>query len=369
MSLINSAVFQPYVSNFHKPTGLSSDKVKTRIVLIPEEHKKVISFLKKILSSESKSELKFGKKVYLGSSSNLPRHKVKEYFSTNNIHKTSKLEHADTIIISKESIKDLYKYLTDTATNTPLRSCNKVYLITDDEDKISIKKLVGNSSSNISINIPWYIRIPTGSVYSITSDVQEIISKYQSQSLYLDTHWGKNVSILNTYQVVYDIVTKLSNLHIIFDEDILPIFNQNGLEFNQDYITTLDSMFESRDQENINLALEMLSNIDLEKYSLVLSMFLNKHMGKFYRGSGLNIHQNRSFKSFIKYFDSKNINFKLGWKKFSIQLLLEYKNDPKSIEIIHDFILQNINKFLKTTHNGESTSNWIEIENCTIKLK
>jgi len=369
MSLINSAVFHPYISNWQTPTGLSADRVKSRIILTSEEHEGIITFLKKILFTAPKSELKFGKKVYLGSSSNLPRHKVKEYFSTNNIHKTSKLEHANTIIISKESIKDLYKYFTDTTTHTPLSLCDEVYLITDDNDKKHIMELARDMSKTAIINIPWYIKISTKNNHSITSDVRAIISKYQRQSLYVDIHWSKNTPILNTYEVVYEIVTKLSNLNVIFDEDILPIINQNGLDFDQDYIVTLDGMFESMDQENINLALEMLSNIDLEKHSLALSMFLNKHMDKFYKGSGLNINQNRSFKSFIKYFDAKNINFRLGWKKFSVSLLKEYKNDPESVKIIHNFILQNINKFLKTTHNGEVVSNWIEIENCNIKLK
>jgi hypothetical protein len=368
MSLINSAVFTPYVSSWQTPTGLSGDKVKTRIVLTPEEYKNIITFLKKILFNDSKSELKLGKKVYLGSSSNLARHKVKEYFSVNNIHKTSKLEHADTIIISKESIKELYKYFTD-GTSHSFSLYNEVYLITKNEDKKDIMRLVSDSNSKTSFSIPWYIRISPNSIHSINSNVQKIISNYQSQSLYLDTYWSKKVSILDIYKVVYEIVTKLSNLNVIFDEDILPVINQNGLDFDQDYIATLDGMFESLDQENINLALEMLSNIDLEKHSLALSMFLNKHMDKFYKGSSLNINQNRSFKSFIKYFDAKDINFRLGWKKFSVSLLKEYKNDPESVKIIHNFILQNINKYLKASHKDEAMPNWIEIENCTIKFK
>lgn len=83
-------------------------------------------------------------------------------------------------------------------------------------------------------------------------------------------------------------------------------------------------------------------------------------MDKFYSGSGLNINQNRSFKSFIKYFDSKKVQFKSNWKVFSASLLKKYQDDPESVKIINSFIVQNINNSL----NG-----FLEIENCIVKLK
>jgi hypothetical protein len=144
--------------------------------------------------------------------------------------------------------------------------------------------------------------------------------------------------------------------------------NNDGIDLDADYMSYLDNMFESKDQDNINLALEMLSNVDLEKHALTLALFLNKHMDKFFKGSGLNINQNRSFKSFIKYFEAKKINFRGNWKKFSADLLMYYKNDPQSTEIINRFIIQNINNYLKTV--GQAIiPNPIEIKDCTIRLK
>jgi len=366
MSVINSTVFHPYRSSYHPHVSLSLGRSKARIVLTPKEHQKIISFLKNALSTSH--EIKFGKKAYLGSSSNLPRHKVKEYFTNNKIHKTSRLEQANTIIISKNSIQELYTYLKNSKENDYFMPYDKVYTINDNNDKKYLLTICNSSYiSPPSSNLSWYIAINPNNQPQVSSELDRFLSKYQSQTLYLDVNYSKNSTIIDTYKVIWDLL-KYPNINIIFDEDILPIFNQNGLEFNQDYITTLDSMFESEDQENINLALEMLSNIDLEKYSLALAMFLNKHAGIFYKGSGLNIYQNRSFKSFIKYFDSKNINFRSHWKKFTVGLLQEYKDDPQSIEIIHNFIIQNINTYLKSS-NDIKASNWIKIENCTIKLK
>ena len=50
-------------------------------------------------------------------------------------------------------------------------------------------------------------------------------------------------------------------INILFDEDFLTDLNADGIELDNDYLATLSSMFESREQANINLALEMLSNI------------------------------------------------------------------------------------------------------------
>jgi hypothetical protein len=106
-------------------------------------------------------------------------------------------------------------------------------------------------------------------------------------------------------------------------------------------------MFESKSQDNINLALEMLSNVNIEKYSLTIALFLNKHKNIFAWGSGLSLTQNNSFKSTIKYFKSKNINFESDWRFFSTNLYKLHKDNPENITIITDFVQQNINQYLK----------------------
>ena len=54
------------------------------LILDVNEFKDYFLFLNKILSQEPNSNLK--NKVYLGKLSDLPRHKIKEYFLNNNIH-------------------------------------------------------------------------------------------------------------------------------------------------------------------------------------------------------------------------------------------------------------------------------------------
>ena len=124
-------------------------------------------------------------------------------------------------------------------------------------------------------------------------------------------------------------------------------------------------MFESKLQDNINLALEMLSNVNIEKNSLTIALFLNKHKSKFVWGSGLSINTNNSFKSTLKYFKSKNINFDHDWRSFSANLYKLHKNNPKNLEIINDFIQQNINQYLKEFN----PNHYIEVKLESLALK
>lgn len=371
MSLVNCITLNPLThaaGNVHQKY-LSANGYKRRLILTPKEHTHIISFVKDILSK--KPELKFGKKVYLGSLSNLPRHKVKEYFTNNNTKKTSRIEQADTIIIDRGCVKDLFKFLTIKPSNYDL-DIFKTYLIDKPENKQKLIPIVSTYYGDqdkiheiTSSNIPFYILTNTKQ-YQPTSHLNPYLKDITPEDLYVNHNWSNHTSFLNTYEII-EFLDKNPNINILFDDDILPLINNEGIDLDPEYLDILDNMFESKNQENINLALEMLSNVDIKKHTLTLALFLNKHMDKFFSGSGLNINQNRSFKSFIKYFEAKKINFRSHWKKFSVDLLTEYKNNPENIKIINDFIVQNINNYLKTAGH-EVLSNHIKIENCTIKL-
>ena len=81
-----------------------------------------------------------------------------------------------------------------------------------------------------------------------------------------------------------DYIKSNPNVNIILDEDVLCELNKDSIELDEEYLNILDNMFESREQDNINIALEMLSNIDIEKNLLTVSLFLNKHNEKIQLG-------------------------------------------------------------------------------------
>ena len=77
--------------------------------IILEDKTKYENLIEKLLNQSPNSNL--GDKVYLGKLSNIPRHRVKEYFENSTSKKTSRIEQANTIIFSREYLLNFKKYL------------------------------------------------------------------------------------------------------------------------------------------------------------------------------------------------------------------------------------------------------------------
>jgi len=197
----------------------------------------------------------------------------------------------------------------------------------------------------------------------ITPKLLNFLQNRESEDLlYKSLYREKNLVEVYNY---LEYILKNPNVRVIFDENLMDPLNEDGFELDEEYLTTLDGMFESKSQDNINLALEMLSNVNIEKNSLTIALFLNKHKNTFSWGSGLSITKNNSFKSTLKYFKSKNINFDHDWRSFSANLYKLHKNNPKNLEIINNFIQQNINQYLKEFNPNQ----YLEIKLESLALK
>jgi len=296
-------------------------------------------FIKNLLNKSSK--IKFGKKVYLGKLSNLPRHKIKEYFQSNKLKKTSKLEQSDTIVFNKQHLQELNDIFNSYNTYNEL-SLKKVYFFELKDNKY----LIDNCHSwgdKLNDKLPSCLIINQGEILNNT--LTSFLQNKTPETLYVKDLYREN-NIIEIFSYI-EYIFKNPHVNIIFDEDLIGVINEDGFELDDDYLSTLDSMFESKSQDNINLALEMLSNVNIEKYSLTIALFLNKHIKKFSWGSGLSIKHNSSFKSILKYFESKNINFEDDWRIFSKNLYILHKDNPEDLKIIGEFIHQNINNYLK----------------------
>ena len=218
-------------------------------------------------------------RVYLGVLSDLPRHKIKDYLSLHNASKTSKINYASTIILNKVYLKELQKSFNDF-------KYREIYEITDKKDLDYIQKDIneGNKpSTNYSSYTPpvydIYEQITPGvnskvivniGDYSgtITSPIliNKTTTKIYSKGFYRDE---KMIILLD----LLDYIKSNPNVNIILDEDVLCELNKDSIELDEEYLNILDNMFESREQDNINIALEMLSNIDIEKNLLTVSLF------------------------------------------------------------------------------------------------
>jgi len=290
---------------------------------------------------------KIGKVLYVGKGSNVPRHKVKIFIEENKIKKTSLIENSDTIFFDKKVIRDVYKWFDQ---------CKevKISIIPFTKDLLEVIRTVNSSSrqtnylkqytdafdkkSNLVIYQNDYKDYPQEFVKALGNLVWE---DYYEQN----TYRTKNIEdILDTLLCYF----KNPHGNIIWDDTILEKFNSDGIDLDDDYISTLDSMFASREPDNIKLAIEMMSNVNLNKFGLTIALLLNKHKDAMNWGNGNTGSQ--AYKTLDRYFKNKGINWKYDFRTFSAGLYKNYSHDEEAKKIIEHFVLGNINNFL--SENG-----------------
>lgn len=304
-----------------------------------------IGGIKKIINKPKNNKL--NGKIYLGRLSDLPRHKVKEAFLNSPHSKTSRIEQAGTIILNKNLLTELlgilerlemdkYLYFTkknENLSNFIINRMKSEYVISDFKPKYRHNDLLYKTSP-----LQNYGSMFRGFGWEY----------FELYELYL---YRKN-RIVEAIEFI-EFYNKNPKASIIFDDEFLVETNKkDSVDLDESYLEVLDNMFESKDQANINLALEMLSNIDIEKYHLTIALFLNKHIEKFEWGSGLSLKKCKSFKSIEEYFKNKKIFYNKDWREFSLGLYNNAKT-KEEIDLIKNFIIQNLNLYLKEKNKGE----------------
>ena len=79
--------------------------------IVLEDKTKYENLIEKLLNQSPNTNL--GDKVYFGKLSNIPRHRIKEYFENSTSKKTSRVEQANTIIFSREYLLNFKKDLNE----------------------------------------------------------------------------------------------------------------------------------------------------------------------------------------------------------------------------------------------------------------
>jgi hypothetical protein len=310
----------------------------------PEEYAIYQNKIQKLLSQPKSSKL--GKRIYLGRLSSLPRHRIKEYFKSNGIEKTSKISYADSIIMNKEYIIDFNTNFDPNKRWGGFYEARKYSIKTEDELKL-IFKYTDCKGDRYSEAINQFNNGKKASIIVEKENyyhINTVLNNFSYTTLYMKKLYREaNVIELIEY---LELLKKYPNIQVVYDEDLLKPLNKDGIKLDEDYLKTLNSMFESKNQDNINLALEMLSNVSIEDNSLTIALFLNKHYPLFSWGSGLTIKNNISFKSILKYLKSQKIDYEKDWRLFSTALYKIHKNNPESVLIIKDFVKQNLNTYL-----------------------
>jgi hypothetical protein len=177
-----------------------------------------------------------------------------------------------------------------------------------------------------------------------------------------DTYRTKNIE-----DVFGVLMSYFKNPHgnIIWDDTILETFNSDGIDLDDDYISTLDSMFTSRESDNIRLAIEMMSNVNLNKFGLTIALLLNKYKDAMNWGNGNTGSQ--AYKTLDRYFTNKGINWKYDFRTFSAGLYKNYSHNEEAKKTIEHFVLGNINNYLNEI-GYRIAGGYLQIDSFTISL-
>jgi hypothetical protein len=318
--------------------------------------------LQTLLNNDGKG--KMGKTLYVGKGSNTPRHKIKSLIEENNIKKTTIIENADTVIFDKKLINDVFKWL---------NNCKEVKIAITPYTKnlfnIIQKENQTAKQSHYLAKFKEYLDKETQLVIYDTN-YKDFPINFKSELGILDweVYYEKsNYRTKNIQEILDTLQYYFTNPHgnIIWDDEILETLNSEGIDLDDEYLNTLNSMFASNESDNIKLAFEMLANVNLNKHGLTIALLLNKHQGVMTWGNGNT--NSQAYKILDRYFVNKGIDWKKDFRTFSTGLYKNYSQDKDAKNIIEDFVLSNLNRYL--SEGGFKIDGYcLQIDNFTISL-
>lgn len=332
------------------------------------ELKNIQKQIKNIL--DNKGDNKMGETLYMGKGSSVPRHKMKIFIEENKIKKTSIIEKSDTVIFDKKIIKDIYNWF-DVKEEVKIAIIPFTAEICDYITKYNSRTLVSlnygsttyierfrnafKQKKNLIFRYDQYENFPL--------ELRKIMGNIEWKE-----YFEQNGYRVKNLQDIWDIIQNYSkNPHgnIIWDDHILETINSEGIDLNEEYIDTLDSMFASKQSDNIRLAVEMLSNVNLEKFGLTVALLLNRWKHVMSWGNGNT--NNQAYKTLDRYFKNKGINWKDDYRLFSAGLYKNYSDNEEAKKIIVGFLLGNINTYLSELKNKDNGI--IQIKDINVELK
>lgn len=317
-----------------------------------------------ILLKSNKNNAVTGKNIYAGKCSNIPRHKLKEFIENNKLKKTSVIQYADTVLLDELNLSNTINFLKNLKHST-YGVDKTVYDLSEHISDPKLHKFLSEFRlSYSSEKLETFFSPADGYLFfddnngNIGREFQNYLSKVPSRRVKFDDLYRNSV-ILEVLKLITFLDSNPKN--IVYDHNLLESINSDGLELNDEYISTIDDMFNSRNESDIQLAVEMLNNVNLEKHSIQVAFILNKHQQKFSWGSG----NKSALKNLEKYFKNKKINWRGDWRLFaeSVQASIDPSGDVD--QIVEKFVLDHINSIL--TRGGHMKSKFFKIDNLNIK--
>lgn len=235
-----------------------------------------------------------GDKMYFLNDVVIPRFKIKSFCEKTGARVVKYLNSANYVILGKKTIEKHF--------------IHEYYHEYDRNDFIDfIDGLIGNMRS---LAPQWMTDLKQ---LVVDSDENVLVSSVHSLRHWFDTHTPLSKENSGTYTHIsyesYDRLTDIMNLtcDIVEEDTILKELNK-GTEMNKEIFENIQKLFESVDDENVKIAMELMSNCDFDKSAPYLLLLLRKYYEKI-QDSSTKHHVN--FKGLLNYFDFTPSSFKL----------------------------------------------------------
>ena len=198
----------------------------------------------------------------------------------------------------------------------------------------------------------------------ISKEYKKILAKHPTElKIYEDNTYEVKGTFIDLYRQdriknLLDIIHELKNdiklgkIKFIFDEELFVELNKEGIELDDEYLQTLRDMLFSKDDSNIKLGFEMMSNLVVDQSMLLsVSFLLNEliHTTKFRPSYYTN--SNSNLKSLFKLLRTKGIYWERDWKTFGTGLRNNFKTGKEG-DIVKKFLLDNINREFKLSNSA-----------------
>ena len=314
--------------------------------------------LQKALKLITKSDpIQIGGKdiIYATKASDIPRFKLKEFIKEKNLKKTSRAKMANIFIMNKGMFLDLIKKL----------DYGEHYFVNEDHAVCS-HRLWGDGESwerNIRGFNSYKDRNNYWLVEKDRSGWKDLFQDSSLEQLFKNnTHTTKG-TLLSVYreQKLIDLLSIITdNMNdiingkkkVVFDEDLFVELNKEGIEFDDEYLQTLRDMLFSKDDSNVKLGFEMMSNLVLNESTILsISFLLNEliHTTRFRPSYYTN--NNTNLKALLKLLKTKGIAWERDWKTFGTGLRKNFKTGKEGA-VVKKFLLDNINREFKLNNSA-----------------
>ena len=318
------------------------------------DSKEIQDVLKLILKSPQYTPSK-GEIIYASKASEIPRFKLKEFIKEKELKKTSRYNYSDYIIVNKgylmELIKEFkfgeYTFIKKDFVDENINKWKK------DRDIVH-EVLKENSDRNLMAIIDEYT---VKDIHKTLAKYPAEIKKYEDNtykvkgtfiSLYRNERLRNLLTIINEQKE--DI--KSGRVKIVFDEDLFVELNKEGIELDDDYLQSLRDMLFSKDQTNIKLGFEMMSNLVLNQPTILsISFLLNELIHTTNFRPSYYTSSNTNLKSLFKLLRTKGIYWERDWKTFGTGLRNNFKTGKEG-DIVKKFLLDNINREFKLSNTA-----------------